>query len=74
MQAARDFAHLLEHGHEIALGLLEVGDHRLVMLRQARADLLQIEVQGEEVLLRAVVEVALEPASRGVPGFDYARA
>ena len=44
------------------------------MLRQARADLLQIEVQGEEVLLRAVVEVALEPASRGVPGFDYARA
>lgn len=72
MEAARDLGHLLEHGHEITFGLLEVRDRRPLAVRQTRADLLQVQVKREQVLLSAVVEISLEPTSRGVSSLDDA--
>lgn len=72
MEAARDLGHLLEHGHEITFGLLEVRDRRPLAVRRTRADLLQVQVKREQVLLSAVVEISLEPTSRGVSSLDDA--
>ena len=72
MDAVREVAHLGEHA------LQPFGDDRQpradlrVLLRQ-RARELDLDPEGDEVLLCAVVQIALDPAPLGIGGGQRAR-
>ena len=74
MDAARELAQLLQRVRE----LVARGGHELLGLggiaADVRADHPQLQRERDEPLLRAVVQVALEPAALGVAGRDDALA
>ena len=74
MDAARELAQLLEALGELLAGLVQDlrGGRRVV--RDARPREAHLERDGDEPLLGAVVEVALEAPAGGVAGLDDARA
>ena len=74
VQPARDLAQLLQARVELARGVVEQVGRGLGMRGQPRAGEAQLEHDGDEALLGAVVEVALEPAALLVAGLDQARA
>ena len=74
MQPARDLAQLLQRGVELARGLLQQVGRGLGVRGQPRPRQAQLEHDGDEALLGAVVQVALQPAPLLVAGLDQARA
>ena len=70
MDALRQLAQLLDRGRELVDGAARSASSRLdePALRAA-----QLEQERDQALLRAVVEVALEPPPRVVGGGDDAR-
>ena len=74
VEAPDELADLLERELQLGLGGVEqLGDH-LRDGAEAIADQVQMQGDGDEPLLRSVVEVALDPAALGVPGRDDPRA
>ena len=63
-----------EAGVELARGVVEQVGRGLGVRGQPRPRQAQLEHDGDEALLRAVVQVALEPAPLLVAGLDQARA
>src|SRR5262249_57254824 len=74
MEAARELAQLLERQVELARGAGENRLHRIRILLELRACESERQRQRHEPLLRAVVEVSLEPAPLLVSRLDEARA
>ena len=74
MDPAGQLAQLVEALGELVLRLREqlAGGGRV--LAQRRLDQAQVERDGDQPLLRAVVQVALQPPALGVAGLDDARA
>ena len=74
MQSARELAQLVQRLGELVARLRR----ELLRLGRVAADPVlqhpQLQRDGDEALLRAVVEVALEPPALGVPGLDDPRA
>ena len=73
MDAARELAQLLERGAELLVDPIDQLQ-RLRVLADAGAQQLQFESERHELLLGAVVQVALHFPPRGVRGFDDAHA
>ena len=73
MDPARELAQLGEPGRQLLGHLLDQRD-RLRLVAHARLQHAQVERQADQLLLRAVVQVALEPAARGVGRIDDAHA
>ena len=74
MDAAGQLAQLVEPLGELLLRRGQELARRGRVLLERRADHAQVERDRHEPLLRAVVEVALEPPALGVAGLDDARA
>ena len=74
MDPASECAQLVEPGHQLGVRLAQQLLHLVVVLADARARQPQREPDPEQALLRAVVEVALEPPALGVAGRDDTRA
>ena len=71
MDAAREVAQLLERGARLRLRLVdELQRHAVGVVAQALAGHAELEAEGDEALLRAVVQVALDAAALGVGGGD----
>ena len=68
MDAARELAQLVEGDGELLDQRVDLAALRRVL--QLRLEHPQVERQADEVLLRAVVQVALDPAARGVARLD----
>ena len=64
MEAAGNLAHVLEDRFEVALRLLEARPGLVLIIRDRVTDALEVEADRDDPLLRAVVQVALEPATR----------
>jgi hypothetical protein len=73
VEASREFTHVFEHGLEVSLDALEVCVRGLLRLRNRRSDALKIEPEPDQPLLRTVVKIALDAASRLVAGRDDPR-
>ena len=74
MEAADELADLLEGERELALGGLEQLGHGFGLAFELPADQVQEQRDADEPLLRAVVEVALDPPPLGIAGGDDPRA
>ena len=70
MQALRDSAHLFKHGLEISLKLLESLALRRPVAGVTGTKGLDVEGEGDQSLLDAVVEGALNALARLVVGGD----
>ena len=72
VEAARELAQLPERQGQLSAR----GRHQLLGRRRVAADVgldqPQLQGEGDQPLLRAVVQVALEPAPLGVAGRDQA--
>ena len=74
MDAAGELAELGERGLRLGRGLVEAQlRRRIEVVAEARARQAKGQSQGDEPLLGAVVEVAFDPLSLGVPGGDDPR-
>src|SRR5262249_9125986 len=74
MKAARELADLLDHHVEILLHLAEALGRAHRVSRDLSAYSLEIETECDQALLRAVVQVSLDPSPRLVTRGDEARA
>ena len=75
MDAVGELAQLVEGGRGlVAGGVQRAGELLITVGGRAGAREAQVVRKGEKPLLGAVVEVALEPATLGVPGLDDPRA
>ena len=74
MDAAGEVAQLLERGAGLRLRLVdELQRHAVRVVAQALAGHAELEAEGDEALLRAVVQVALDAPALGVGGGDDPR-
>ena len=74
MDAAGEVAQLLERGAGLRLRLVdELQGHAVRVVAQALAGHAELEAEGDEALLRAVVQVALDAAALGVGRGDDPR-
>ena len=74
MDAARQLAQLVERAGELGLGLLEQPGNRFGAALQRALGEAQLQRERDEALLRAVVQVALQPAALGIARAHDARA
>ena len=74
MDAARQLAQLVEPAGEVGLGGLQQLPGGLRVALEPRGHHAQLERDRDEALLRAVVQVALEPLPLGVADLDEPRA
>ena len=74
MQAADELADLLQRERQLGLCRLDQCRHLAGVGLEPPADQLEVERDGDESLLRAVVQVALDASALGVPGRDDPRA
>ena len=70
MNPAREFPELLERVIELAVRLGKKRVRGFGVLPQARLDHPELECQGNESLLRAVVQVSLQTSALGVACLD----
>ena len=70
MEPARDGAQLLERHRDLALRLVQ-SLPRIGVVAQLLLEHAQLEREGDQPLLRAVVQVALQPLPLPLPGLDH---
>ena len=71
MDAARQLAQVLQRGRQLGVGPLDQRGGLAVAVHTC-LEQPQVDGEGHELLLRSVVQVALQPPPRGVGGLDYA--
>jgi hypothetical protein len=72
MEAAGELANVLEYELEIVLHALEASVHGWLIVRKRSPDVLDLEAEGDQPLLRPVVEVALDTPAHSVSSLDDA--
>ena len=68
MQAADELPDLLQRERQLDLCSLDQCRHLARVGLEPPADQLEVERDGDESLLRAVVQVALDASALGIPG------
>ena len=74
MQAADELADLLQGQRQLGLCRLDQCRHLAGVGVELPEDQLKVERDGDESLLRAVVQIALDASALGVPGRHDSRA
>src|SRR5512132_1719374 len=70
MKPARELAHVVEHGFDLATDPRQTGMRILLLRGNAGVHGLHVEAERDEPLLRAVMEVALDSPPSLVAGRD----
>ena len=73
MDPARELAELLEAERELVARLREQLGRNVRLVGETRTGQAKPEGERDEALLRAVVEIPLEPLTLGIAGLDDAR-
>ncbi len=70
MQATDEFAHLRQRQYGLLVGVGNRLAHRFRGVTEAGPGHAEVHGQGDQPLLRAIVQVALDPAAFGIDGGD----